>query len=188
MDKQKQKLALFTSIFIISAIIILLLINNQQRPSLMPENGFSDVFHDSSALIEEIDQLKSQLKDNPDNYDILAQIGNHYFDLNQPKNAIEYYERALKIKPDNPPVLTDCAVMYSQLGYNDKALEYLDTAIALKPDLAQAYINKGVILMTIKNDVGEAVAVWKKFIEIAPESEHANFLRQQIEAIESNQE
>jgi tetratricopeptide (TPR) repeat protein len=187
MDKRQQKLTLFAGIFIICAVIIFLFMNNQQRPSMMPEKGFSDLFHDSLALIEEIGQLKSQLRDNPDNHDILTKIGNHYFDINQPKNAIEYYERALQIKPDNPSVLTDCAVMYNQLDQNDKALEYLDKAIVFKPDLAQAYINKGVILMTAKNDPRKAVAVWKKFIEIAPESEHANFLRQQIKAIESGQ-
>jgi tetratricopeptide (TPR) repeat protein len=78
--------------------------------------------------------------------------------------------------------------MYNQLGNSEKALDYLDKAIALKPDLAQAYFNKGVILMTAKNDPRGAVAVWKKFIDIAPESEYVEFLKQQIKDIEASQQ
>lgn len=188
MDKQKQKLMQFAAIFIICAVIIFLFMNNQQRLSVIPEGGISDVFHDSLTLIEEINQLKAQLSNNPDNLEILTQIGNRYFDINQPVNSIEYYERVLKIKPDNPAVLTDCAVMYNQLGNSEKALDYLDKAIALKPDLAQAYFNKGVILITAKNDPRGAVVVWKKFIELAPESEHVEFLRKQINAVESSRQ
>jgi len=186
-DKQKQVLMKFAGIFIICAIVIFFFMHNQQRSTVMTERGFSNEFHDSlnTTLAEEIKQLKIQLRNNPDSLETLTQIGNHYFDINQPENAITYYERAIKIKPDNAPVLTDCAVMYNQLGNSEKALDYLDKAIALRPDLAQAYFNKGVILMTAKNDPLGAVAVWKKFIEISPESEYVDFLEQQIKDIES---
>lgn len=188
MDKQKQVLIQFAGIFIVCAVVIFLFMHSQQRPTLIPESGLSDEFHDSLTitLVEEIKRLKTQLTDNPDSLEILTQIGNHYFDIDQPENAITYYEKAIKIKPDNASVLTDCAVMYNQLGNSEKALDYLDRAIALEPDLAQAYFNKGVILMTAKNDPQGAVAVWKKFIEVAPESEYAELLKRQIKDIESS--
>ena len=76
--------------------------------------------------------------------------------------------------------------MYFNTGNADKALEYLDRAIELAPNLGQAWFNKGLILMSAKNDHQQALEIWKEYIEIYPESEHAKFMKSQIEAIESD--
>src|SRR4029077_810968 len=53
--------------------------------------------------------LLVQLKGDPGNPALLAQIGNVYYDAQQFETAIEYYQQALKVKPHDSSVRTDLA-------------------------------------------------------------------------------
>jgi len=183
MNETNKKLLQFSILFLVSAVV-LFIIMQAEKPS--------DFIHPSPAgdrtklsLSEEISHLQDSLEQDSSNLEIIIRIGNNYFDLDRFEIAIEHYEKALKIQPDMPLVLTDCAVMYHRLGKADKALEYLNKAISLQSDLAQAYFNKGMVLMTAKNNPEAALVVWKEYIEIAPETDYAKMIRQRIEAIES---
>jgi tetratricopeptide (TPR) repeat protein len=52
------------------------------------------------------------LKKDPKNLDLLQQLGNDYYDLNDYTNAILSYSKYIRLKPDNPNVLTDRGVMF----------------------------------------------------------------------------
>jgi tetratricopeptide (TPR) repeat protein len=188
MTDSNKKIIQFAALFIIcAAILFFFMPENIHKNSVAPQpvGQFSD--DQLANLHRQIDQLKSSLAANPRNFDLLVRIANIYFDINQFDQAIDYYEQALRLSPDHPHVITDCAIMYFQKGDVDTALAYLDRAIALQPDLAQAYFNKGLILMTARGDAAGALEVWRKFLEISPESEEANFIRQQIRAIQSGE-
>lgn len=186
MTDSNKKIVQFAAFFVIcGAVLFFLMPENIHKDAMAPEPGgqFSD--EQLARLHGEIDQLEASLEANPHDFDSLLRIANIYFDINQFDEAINYYERALQLNPNSPDVITDCAIMYFQKGDVDKALSYLDRAIAMQPDLAQAYFNKGLILMTARGDAAGAIEVWHKFLEISPESEEAKFIRQQIEAIQS---
>jgi tetratricopeptide (TPR) repeat protein len=187
-DDSRKIMMRFSLIFIVGAIIIYFVMAGKQPPlptghppldSGMPNEQFE-------ALTGHIDELKSQLADDPDNHDIITQIANTYYDLDQYSDAINYYEKALAIQPKDATVLADCAVMYFKSGDADKALAYIDKAIDLQPDLAQAWFNKGLILMAGKNEPMQAVETWRHYIELAPETEQAKFIKQQIDMVESS--
>lgn len=186
MTEANKRIIQFGVIFIFCAALVLIFLMGNKSPDIAGHHaGIKN--HDSLmvALEKEAAALKSEIKEDPDNIDLIIQLANHYYDLNKFRDAIEYYEKALALQPDNPMALADCGVMYYKAGDSEKALIYLDKAINLQPDLAQAYYNKGLILMTAKNDADGAVAVWQKYLDIAPESEEARFLAGQIKAIES---
>ena len=137
-----------------------------------------------NARLDELLQLHGQY---PDSTSIMVQIGNVYYDLDDPQKAIAFYDMSLTKNPEDASVLADCAVMYFKTGDSDKALQYLNKAIELKPDLAQAWFNKGLILMTAQDRHQEGLEVWKQFIKLAPESEEAKLIKSQIDAIEAGQ-
>ncbi|MCD6163028.1 MAG: tetratricopeptide repeat protein [candidate division Zixibacteria bacterium] len=183
MSETNKKLLQFAIIFIISAVILFYIMQTEKPSDFIHPPPAVDSL--AVSLREEISYLQDSLRQDSANIEIIIRIANGYFDLDQYQSAIEYYEKALEIQPDRPLVLTDCAIMYYHLGKNDTALEYLNKAINLKSDLAQAYFNKGLILMTADNNPKAALAVWREYIDIAPESEYAKMMIKRIEAIES---
>jgi len=188
MTDSNKKIIQFAALFVICAAVLYFFIpENIHKDAMAPEPA--DRFSDAqlAQLHGQIDKLKAELAANPHDLNLLVRIANVYFDINHFDEAIDYYERALKLNPDNALIVTDCAIMYFQKGDVEKALLYLDRAIALEPNLAQAYFNKGLILMTARGDATGAVEVWQKFLEISPESEEAKFIKQQLQAIQSGQ-
>jgi tetratricopeptide (TPR) repeat protein len=189
MTESNKRIIQFGAIFVICAVLILIfLMGRKPIIEVAPHADFKAQDSLMAALEQEAAALKSELEQDSANVDLIIQLANQYFDLNKFNEAIEYYEKALALQPNNPLVLADCGVMYYKIGDSDKALAYLDKAIDLQPDLAQAYFNKGLILMAAKNDADAAITVWRKYLEIAPESEDARFLAEQIKAIESGRQ
>lgn len=141
---------------------------------------------DSLMNIEmaKIEQLKKALESDPGNVGHLVQLGNLYFDISRPLEAIEYYEKALAIDTLNPLVLTDAGIMYSQIGKIDTALLYFDRAIAQQPDLAQAFFNKGLILYSAKDDKANAIKAWRQYIALIPDTAKANLFKSQVDSLE----
>jgi tetratricopeptide (TPR) repeat protein len=134
------------------------------------------------TLIKQISQLKRQLENDPDNYSILVQLGNSYYDLNSPEESIRFYERALEIKPESPEVIVDCGNMYREIGEVDKAIDMFIRATELAPDLPQAFFNLGAVLLGEKNDPRGAVEIWQKFLDNNPgvRPELKNFFEEKI--------
>jgi tetratricopeptide (TPR) repeat protein len=188
MTEPGKKLLQFSVIFIAGALVIFFFMNNksssssaEKDPAMVNGDG------QTKELLNQLDVLKANLKQEPGNSTYITHIANIYYDLNQPDSAIKFYEQALAINPEDPTLLTDCAVMYFQTGNSDKALEYLDLAIGKQPDLAQAWFNKGLILMAAKNEPQKALETWKEYIKLAPETEQAKFIREQIQSIENGE-
>ena len=185
MNQSVKKLWQFAALFVVCAVDVYIIMQ-REKPPLAPSGNFNA---DSLSLIiqNDLKALTDSLSHDSTNVDLLVIIGNDYFDLGNHEKAIEYYEKALSLKPDMPLVLTDCAIMYHKHGDIDKALTYFDKAIKLKPDLAPAYFNKGLILMSDKNKPQEAIATWKKYIELEPNSEYAKLIKQQIETMQAGE-
>jgi len=181
-----NKLVIFMGV-LIGAAIILYFITYHTPKSANPVSNRMPAVSDSliNNQLRQIDEFKAALKGDPNNVGHLTQIGNLYFDISMPKEAVEYYEKALAIDPNNALVLTDCGVMYNQLGQTDRAIEYFDKAIKINPDLPQAYFNKGLISLAVKNDSTNAIKAWRRFIQVTPDTIRANLVKRQIDMLET---
>ncbi len=187
MSESYRKLIQFSIFFLIAAIAVFFYMNGKDN-TVMPHGSNMAMEDDGSdKMQEELASFKAALDEDPENLQTIIKIANLNYDLNQSDSAIVYYEKALEIEPDQADILTDCAVMHFREGNSEKALEYLEKAINLEPNLGQAWFNKGFILMAGMNEPVEAIAAWRKFIEIEPESKQAKFIKSQIEAIEANE-
>lgn len=117
---------------------------------------------------EMAEALEAEVARDPDNLEAWTQLGNIYFDIDEPGKAIVAYEKALTLDPDNADILTDLGVMYQRTGQPERALALFDRAISADPSHDTARFNKGVVLMHDLKDPGRAIAEWKALSEINP--------------------
>jgi tetratricopeptide (TPR) repeat protein len=112
--------------------------------------------------------LVEQLKADPTNAALLAQVGNLYYDAKQYPVAIEYYERSLKSSPKDASVRTDLGTAYWYKGDADTAIGEFQRALADEPDQANALFNLGIVKWNGKHDAAGAIADWKKLLATNP--------------------
>jgi tetratricopeptide (TPR) repeat protein len=109
-----------------------------------------------------------QLKSEPNNADLLINLGNIYYDTQQYPTAIEYYQRALTKQPANAAVRTDMATAYWYLGNADEAITEFKKALSYEPNNANTLFNLGIVQWQGKMDVDGAVTTWQKLLDSNP--------------------
>lgn len=112
--------------------------------------------------------LVEQLKADPGNAKLLAQIGNIYYDTQQYPVAIDYYQRALQLTPKDASVRTDMATAFWYTGNADSAIAEFNRALNDEPNKANALFNLGVVQWQGKMDVQNAVATWQRLLDTNP--------------------
>lgn len=118
--------------------------------------------------------LGEEVKVNPRNVGAWTQLGNLYFDTNQPGLAIEAYKRSLELNQGQPDVWTDLGVMYRSVRQFQEALAAFEKAAALKPSLEAAWFNKGIVLMYDLGDKAGGIQAWQQVLAINPEARAPN--------------
>ena len=140
---------------------------------------------DSIEATSQIQTLKEIVKKDPKNLPAWVELGNLYFDTDQPKEAIEAYGRYLAVKPDNPDVRTDMGIMYRKLGQFDKALEEFRKAARSDPKHINSRYNIGLVLLHDKQDIQGAIKAWEEYLKVDTNSERAQRIRAQMEKMKS---
>jgi cytochrome c-type biogenesis protein CcmH/NrfG len=153
-----------------------------QGPSVQ---GSTPPTRDPVEMASQIQTLKEIVKKDPKNLSAWVELGNLYFDTNQPKEAIEAYGRYLAVKPDNADVRTDMGIMYRKLGQFDKAIEEFRKAAQSDPKHANSRYNTGLVLLHDKGDMKGAIKAWEDYLKVDPNSDRARRLRSQIERMKT---
>ncbi len=110
----------------------------------------------------------AQLQQRPNDPDLLAKIGNLYYDSQAYPQAIEYYKKSLTVAPSNPDVRTDMGTAMFYNGDPDGALKEFATSLNYSPSHAETFFNRGVVLLQGKSDPKGAIASWQQLLKIAP--------------------
>jgi cytochrome c-type biogenesis protein CcmH/NrfG len=140
---------------------------------------------DSIEVTSKIQTLKEIVKKDPKNLPAWVELGNLYFDTDQPKESIEAYSQYLKVKPENPDVRTDMGIMYRKLGQFDQAIEEFRKAAQSDPKHANSRYNIGIVLLHDKQDIKGAIKAWEEYLKVDPNSERAQRIRAQIEKMKT---
>ena len=140
-----------------------------------------------AEVASKIQALKDIVNKDPKNLSAWVEMGNLYFDSNQPKEAIEAYRQYLAVKPDNPDVRTDMGIMYRKLGEFDRAIEEFKKAAQSDPNHVNSRYNLGLVLLHDKQDMKGAIKVWEDYLRVDPNSERAQRIRAQIEKMKTMQ-
>jgi len=115
--------------------------------------------------------LLDELQKDQTNPDLLARIGNVYYDAQQFSVAIDYYQRSLKTKPADASVRTDMATAYWYTGGADTAIAEFNRALADEPNKPNALFNLGVVQWQGKMDIKGALATWQRLLDTNPNYE-----------------
>ena len=158
-----------------------------QKPKMAPPGAPMSVPKgaDPAEVASKIQTLKEIVKKDPKNLPAWVELGNLYFDTDQPKEAIEAYSQYLAVKPDNSDVRTDMGIMYRKLGQFDKALEEFRKAAQSDSKHVNSRYNIGLVLLHDKQDIKGAVKAWEDYLKVDPNSERAQRIRAQIEKMKS---
>ena len=156
-------------------------IRGSQGSSAAPAAAASQAANESAAqpspeqmkrmAEKQAEPLLAQLKTDPENPDLLAKIGNIYYDTQQFPTAIEYYQRSLKAKPTDTSVRTDMATAYWYAGNSDTAIAEFKHALADEPNKPNTLFNLGVVQWQGKMDVPAALETWQKLLDTNPNYE-----------------
>jgi tetratricopeptide (TPR) repeat protein len=92
------------------------------------------VYDEKSKPEVVIKYLKKALELNPDNYDILSNLGRLYFRIGEFDNAKELLERVNNLRPNDPIVLNNLGGAYLLKKDYMKAEEVLRKAVELEPE------------------------------------------------------
>ena len=132
--------------------------------------------------------LEKEVSENPGNGESWVQLGNSYFDTNQPAQAIRAYKKALELNPYDANVWTDLGVMYRRNGQPFEAIGALNKAIDLDPRHEVSRLNKGVILFHDLNDPEAAIKAWEDLLKVNPDAKTGDGkpVRDMVEAIKKN--
>ena len=112
--------------------------------------------------------LLDKLKSDPNNPDLIAGIGNVYYDAHQYPIAVDYYGRVLKARPADAAVRTDMATAYWYMGNADQAIVEFNLALHYAPNNPNTLFNLGVVMWRGKMDAAGAIADWEKLLAVNP--------------------
>ncbi|MGA2905202.1 MAG: tetratricopeptide repeat protein [Candidatus Korobacteraceae bacterium] len=152
----------------------------QAAPAGMGQQRMPTLDEMKQMADKQVAPLLAQLKNDPNNADLLNQIGTMYRATHQFKTAIDYYQKSLAINPKNVGARTDMASCLYYLGDVDGALAQLDKSLTYDPKHAGTLINIGIIKWKGKNDVDGAVAAWQKMLKLNPDFQDKEMIEHMI--------
>ena len=145
---------------------------NKQKPKSGTENFPQtlktapqfDSFQESS----EIQEIKSLLATDPNNFGALSALGDMYFESSRYLEAIQIYDRAIAINPMCADCFNDKGLALYYSGDANAALASFDKATTADPTYVYAWLSKGFVLVS-SGRYEEAVAPLNKVKELDTE-------------------
>lgn len=128
----------------------------------------------STQESQAIANLEAEVTRNPEKFQAWTQLGNLYFDTNQPNKAIKAYTKSLELHGGNADILTDLGVMYRRAKQPHKAMETFEKAISMDPTHEVSRMNKGIVLMYDLDDINGAITAWEELLKINPNAKAGN--------------
>jgi cytochrome c-type biogenesis protein CcmH/NrfG len=119
-------------------------------------------------VAEQIASLEQAALQRPGDQSLWIDLGNLYFDTQQPAKAVAAYEKATAIGPVSADVWTDLGIMHREGGDAKKAVECFDAALKLDQRHENALYNKGVVLLHDLRDTPGALAAWERLLQVNP--------------------
>ena len=147
---------------LLGGYIIFNVAGNKSLPSnaAVPQGAGSPT--DYQRRIAEAEKIVAK---EPTNVQAWAQLGNDYFDTDQPQKAVNAYAKVLELDPNNLNVMTDQGIMYRKIGWYDKAIANFEKAQAIDPKHLQSLYNLGVVYYMDLKQIDKAKEVWTKYLQ-----------------------
>ena len=139
----------------------------------------------AAAILDEsqVQALRTVAERDAKNAVARAQLGNLYYDAGRYGDAIKWYGESLAINPKNVDVSTDLGVSYYYNNQPDLAIKQLEHSLTIDPNHTKAMLNMGVVRAFGKQDLKGAADVWRRLVEVAPDSPEGRQARQALDSL-----
>jgi tetratricopeptide (TPR) repeat protein len=130
----------------------------------------------AGALDLAIEAYQKALEIRPDFPDALTNLGNIYYNQGDVQRAKECYQKSILLDPDHVAANFNMGNILEEEGNLLPAISFYEKALSADPHFTDAHFNIGLVYekLHLKN---RARAHWKKFIELAPDSEESELAR-----------
>ena len=112
-------------------------------------------------------------------------LGNLYFDAEQFEEAVKWYEQALALDPRNVNVSTDLGVGYYYTDQPDRAITQFEHSLEIDPAHTKTMLNMGIVKAFGQQDLEGAATVWRRLIEVTPDSPEGRAAQQALASLQS---
>jgi tetratricopeptide (TPR) repeat protein len=146
---------------------------SEEEPEEVIQPGTTDTAPLSNDQLQQIDRLQKAADSKGSTADTWRDLGNIYFDTDQPELAINAYDRALALRPEDTDILNDQGAMYRQTGDFKKALANFERASSADPKNLESLYNQGYVYAFDLNNIPKALIIWKQYLELDSRSETA---------------
>ncbi len=139
------------------------------------------------AILDEtqVQALRNVVDRDPKNAVARAQLGNLYYDAGRYTDAIKWYSESLALNPNDVNVSTDLGVSYYYNNEPDLAIKQLEHSLKVEPGHTKSLLNLGVVRAFGKQDLKGATEVWRRLVEIAPDSPEGRQAKQALDSLSS---
>jgi tetratricopeptide (TPR) repeat protein len=117
----------------------------------------------------------------------MAGIGDIYLKKGDFESAQGYFEQSIELLPDNETLAYNVGEIYFANQKLDEAIRYYGIAIQIKPDWGPPYYRRGLVHVS-KTDYQSAREDFQKFLEVDPNSELAQTVRNMLDYLETIKE
>jgi predicted O-linked N-acetylglucosamine transferase (SPINDLY family) len=148
--------------------------------------------HNKGQLAQAHSLYHQALKLRANFFDALHMLGVLAAQTNDPKQAVEWLDKAITVNPNSASAYSNRGNALSTMNLYQAAVQSYDQAIAINPKHANAYANRGLALFELKQ-TRAAIESYRKAVAVKPEhaDAHTNLgtalaaLKQHDAAIES---
>lgn len=180
----KKETILFAVVALIVGVLVGVIFTNARKS----ERGTSTAPVASAPAVnagQQLTMLEGIVAKEPANRNAWVQLGNAYFDANQPMKSIDAYDKALALNANDPNVLTDQGVMFRKIGWFDKAVNAFEQAAKVDKTHAQSLFNLGVVYRYDLQDYAKAKETWERYLAINPSGPGSDQVRAELNFINS---
>ena len=140
--------------------------NNGPTPGMHQMPSLEQMKHMADTKAQ---SLLEKLKTDPNNSDLLFQLGTIYKSTHQFKEAMDYYDKASKIDPKNIAIRTELASCMYYTGDVEGAIAQLQQSLKQNPKDVNSLFNLGMIKWQGKQDASGALAAWQELLKSNPQ-------------------
>jgi tetratricopeptide (TPR) repeat protein len=113
---------------------------------------------------------------------IQAAIGDLYIRKNDLKAAQEYFKKSLDLSPEDEILAYNVGEIFFSNNKTREAIHYFQLAASIKPGWADPHLKLGYTYLN-SGDYKSAVDSFNKFLELAPDSDQADTIKEVIKSL-----
>jgi tetratricopeptide (TPR) repeat protein len=161
-------------------------VQNAPPPAAAPSDAVPGT--PAPAILDEtkVQALRNVADRDPKNALARAQLGNLYYDAGRYTDAIKWYGESVALNPNDVSVSTDLGVSYYYNNQPDLAIKQLEYSLKVDPKHTKTLLNLGVVRAFGKQDLKGATEVWRRLVEIAPDSVEGRQAKQALDTLSAS--